>query len=210
MNKYNEVMDKVRVDDDMRKRILENMEKEMMAEPSKGKVIRMSDKKKYRSILRYAGWAAAAVILFAGTTVVMQNSGKNHMDSATVSYEAQPASDMAAPMEAAEGAMAEEAYDEVEEAEAEMAIETETEEAMVAENEADAEKAEAPETADDTTLAGQANLASDTAKQEIEKEDQADSAQKEHFPVAVVVVALLVAIAAGLLAAVVLRKRKRS
>ena len=118
MSKYTEVMDKVRVDDSMRERILLNIEKEASKENGSkdvtGAAVRPFDKnrKLYKDIMRYAGIAAAALILFASASAVLKYAGGSHMDSATVSQDASPAMEAEAPAEA------EMAAEPVEEAEA--------------------------------------------------------------------------------------------
>lgn len=106
MSKYTEVMDKVRVDDSMRERILLNIEKEASKENGSkdvtGAAVRPFDKnrKLYKDIMRYAGIAAAALILFASASAVLKYAGGSHMDSATVSQDASPAMEAEAPAEA--------------------------------------------------------------------------------------------------------------
>lgn len=72
MSKYNEIMQKVRVDDDMKTRILNNIEKEF---ESKKSSVRHQDKKRLFEFRRYAAIAAAFAVVAVGTYAVMQNGG---------------------------------------------------------------------------------------------------------------------------------------
>ncbi len=70
MNKYQEVMDHIKVDDDMKQRLLQNVEKEMALQP---RVLQF--KATARRIRRYAGMAAMFGILLVGVTAVIKMNG---------------------------------------------------------------------------------------------------------------------------------------
>ena len=76
MSKYNEVMEKVKVSKDMRDRILSGVEKELKQDAkSIAPVTETTDKKHFSKIVelrRYAGIAAAFVILFVGAAAVLK------------------------------------------------------------------------------------------------------------------------------------------
>lgn len=76
MSKYNEVMEKVKVSKDMRDRILSGVEKELEKDAkSIASVTETTDKKRFSKIVelrRYAGIAAAFVILFVGAAAVLK------------------------------------------------------------------------------------------------------------------------------------------
>ena len=76
MSKYNEVMEKVKVSKDMRDRILSGVEKELEQDAkSIAPVTETTDKKRFSKIVelrRYAGIAAAFVILFVGAAAVLK------------------------------------------------------------------------------------------------------------------------------------------
>ncbi len=99
MNKYNEIMNRVRVDDDMKKRLLENLAKETEADnklsdnakagdesqTGKSKISKFSSRK-FNEIKKYAYIAAACGVLFIGAYAVIKTVGLNSspaMDSAT-------------------------------------------------------------------------------------------------------------------------------
>ncbi|WP_141107769.1 hypothetical protein [Butyrivibrio sp. YAB3001] len=69
MNKYNKIMDRVRVDDDMKKRILENLEKELSAEKELHKS-KAHNRRKIIEFRKYAAIAAVFALLFVGTYAV--------------------------------------------------------------------------------------------------------------------------------------------
>ncbi len=97
MGKYNDVMNKIEVTEEMRSRILQNIaeefkDEEFNAEKSKGEdaIVRdlASDNDNtidFKSIFRYAGLAAAAVILFVGGAVVFGSRGNGLMKTTTMS-----------------------------------------------------------------------------------------------------------------------------
>ncbi len=74
MSKYNEVMENIKVSKDMRDRILSGVEKELEKDAgSESQVVEITDKKRISKIVelrRYAGIAAAFVILFVGAAVL--------------------------------------------------------------------------------------------------------------------------------------------
>ncbi|MBQ6589590.1 MAG: hypothetical protein IJI01_13065 [Butyrivibrio sp.] len=107
MSKYNDVMNKIEVTEDMRNRILQNIAKEFDDKPTKdadsdkgtAEVTEfkvndsMSDENNVRSFqpkssfykfTKYAGLAAAVVILLVGATVVFGPKEKSAMESATM------------------------------------------------------------------------------------------------------------------------------
>lgn len=71
MNKYQRVMEHVKVDDEMKKRILQNLEKEMAAEP---KVVQFG-RSAIRQIKRHSGMAAMFAILLLGAFAVVRITG---------------------------------------------------------------------------------------------------------------------------------------
>ena len=85
MSKYNEVMDHISVDDDMKKRILQNVENKLEEHPkapvSKAKVIPFG---------RYAAIAATFLVLLVGSYAVVKTTGdvRNTADSSFVYEEA--------------------------------------------------------------------------------------------------------------------------
>ena len=76
MSKYNEVMENVKISKDMRDRILSGVEKELEKDAgSESQVVEIADKKRFLKIVefrRYAGVAAAFVILFVGAAAVLK------------------------------------------------------------------------------------------------------------------------------------------
>lgn len=100
LSKYNEAMDNLVVTEDMRKRLLANVEKEMSkakaSEKENGNISEMpnntshGDKRRILEFRRYAGIAAAFVVLIVGAYAVSKAvpfSNNNSM-SATSSYDA--------------------------------------------------------------------------------------------------------------------------
>ncbi|WP_042256566.1 DUF4367 domain-containing protein [Butyrivibrio proteoclasticus] len=102
MGKYNDVMNKIEVTEEMRSRILQNIadefkdeefkDEEFKAEKSKGEDAIVRDLESdndntidFKSIIRYAGLAAAAVILFVGGAVVFGSRGNGLMKTTTMS-----------------------------------------------------------------------------------------------------------------------------
>jgi hypothetical protein len=76
LSKYNEVMENVKISKDMRDRILSGVEKELEKDAgSESQVVEVTDKKRISKIVefrRYAGVAAAFVILFVGAAAVLK------------------------------------------------------------------------------------------------------------------------------------------
>lgn len=112
MSKYNEVMNKIEVTEDMRNRILQNIAKEFDENPAdeetpggdvtvesefkvndasaNGDNVRsFQTKSNFYKFTKYAGLAAAAVILLVGATVVFGPKEKGAMESATMAEMAQ-------------------------------------------------------------------------------------------------------------------------
>ncbi len=133
MNKYQRVMEHVKVDDEMKKRILQNVEKELAsgAEPGhdtgNAKVVpfrqRLGD-----GIKRYGGMVAMVAILLVGTAAVIRiTGGVSNTSAPSMSDSAMEAPAAAPAEEAAEAPAATESpYEEAAEApleEAEMAAE---------------------------------------------------------------------------------------
>ncbi|MCR5403142.1 MAG: hypothetical protein K6E91_04885 [Butyrivibrio sp.] len=89
MSKYNKIMERVRVDEEMKSRILENLERECDKAPSK--VRGASPLRRY--IARYGAIAAVFAILFIGTYAVLHNGGivKNHAGNELSAPEAESA-----------------------------------------------------------------------------------------------------------------------
>ena len=97
MGKYNDVMNKIEVTEEMRSRILQNIaeefkDEEFKAEKSKDEDAIVRDLAPdndnaidFKSIIRYAGLAAAAVILFVGGAAVFGSRGNGLKNSATMS-----------------------------------------------------------------------------------------------------------------------------
>lgn len=71
MNKYQRVMEHVKVDDEMKKRILQNLEKEMATEP---KVVQFGSSA-IRQIKRHSGMAAMFAVLLLGAFAVVRITG---------------------------------------------------------------------------------------------------------------------------------------
>ncbi len=108
MSKYNDVMNKIEVTEDMRNRILQNIAKEFDEKPTKeeetdrveatevtefkvndsvadeDKVRSFQPKSGFYKFTKYAGLAAAAVILLVGATVVFGPKDKVAMESVTM------------------------------------------------------------------------------------------------------------------------------
>lgn len=84
MNKYNEVMDKVKVTDDMRKRILQNIEN---ADISNVTAFEEAKKKKENKIVpfikRYGAIAAMFAVVLVGAYAVFGTVGKHEMGSSS-------------------------------------------------------------------------------------------------------------------------------
>ncbi len=130
MSKYNEIMTRVQVDDDMKKRLLENIDKEMNAagtESSDSKITSFPNRIVHE-IKKYSFIAAACGVLFVGAYVVYQNGGLDSNYATTESATYAPASDSAAiklptiENHALEAPMKEEAAEEAPMMEAEAAM----------------------------------------------------------------------------------------
>ena len=80
MSKYQEVMNHIEVDDEMKKRILQNVEKELLAEAEPGNKVEASKVVPFRQrlgdgIKRYGGMVAMVAILLVGTAAVIRITG---------------------------------------------------------------------------------------------------------------------------------------
>ncbi|WP_051200269.1 hypothetical protein [Butyrivibrio sp. FCS006] len=148
MSKYQEVMDHIKVDDEMKKCILQNVEKQLEEAPKEVDI----PKSKVVPFRRYAAIAATFAVLLLGSYAVSQvTGGITNTSSSTSLYEpAMDAASEAPAMEAAEAPAMEEAASEA------PAME-EAAEAPVMENEAETEaeptysnKDEAPVKAEDS------------------------------------------------------------
>ena len=203
MSKYQEVMDHIKVDDEMKKRILQNIEKQLEEAPKEGDI----PKAKVVPFRRYAAIAATFAVLLLGSYAVSQvTGGVTNTSSSTSLYE--PAMDAAseAPAMMEEAASDSEAPVMEEAAEApamEEAAETAAEPTYSNKDEApvkaeDSAQVNAPEQAE--ALEPAAAPVADIAKEPLES---------SKAPVGAVVVTVL--IAAFVLAAIIIfvRKRKR-
>ena len=127
MSKYQEVMDHIKVDDEMKKRILQNVEKQLEEAPKEVD----TPKAKVVPFRRYAAIAATfAVLLFGSYAVSQVTGGITNTSSSTSLYE--PAMDAASEAPA------------MEEAASEAPAMEEAAEAPATENEASETAAEAP------------------------------------------------------------------
>lgn len=203
MSKYQEVMDHIKVDDEMKKRILQNVEKQLEEAPKEVD----TPKAKVVPFRRYAAIAATFAVLLLGSYAVSQvTGGITNTSSSTSLYE--PAMDAASEAPA----MMEEAASDSEAPIMEEAAEAP---AMEAETETAAEptysnKDEAPVKAEDSA---QVNAPEQTEALEPAAAPVADIAKEplesSKAPVGAMVVTVL--IAAFVLTAIIIfvRKRKR-
>ena len=212
MSKYQEVMDHIKVDDEMKKRILQNVEKQLEEAPKEVDI----PKSKVVPFRRYAAIAATFAVLLLGSYAVSQvTGGITNTSSSTSLYEPamdaaseapammeEAASDSEAPaMEAAEPAAEAPAMEAETETAAEPTYSNKDEAPVKAEDSAQVnapEQAEAPEPAE--ALEPAAAPVADIAKEPLES---------SKAPIGAVVVTVL--IAAFVLAAIIIfvRKRKR-
>ncbi len=129
MSKYQEVMDHIKVDDEMKKRILQNVEKQLEEAPKEVD----TPKAKVVPFRRYAAIAATFAVLLLGSYAVSQvTGGITNTSSSTSLYE--PAMDAASEAPAMEDAASEAPA--MEEAASEAPAMEEAAEAPVMENEA--------------------------------------------------------------------------
>ena len=99
MSKYQEVMDHIKVDDEMKKRILQNVEKQLEEAPKEVDI----PKSKVVPVRRYAALAATFAVLLLGSYAVSQvTGGITNTSSSTSLYE--PAMDAASEAPAMEEA----------------------------------------------------------------------------------------------------------
>ena len=205
MSKYQEVMDHIKVDDEMKKRILQNVEKKLVEAPQEV----VAPKAKVVPFRRYAAIAATFAVLLLGSYAVSQVTG-GITNTSTAPSEApammeEAASDSEAPA--------------MEEASSEAPAMEEAAEAPVMENEAaetEAEptysnKDEAPVKAEDSAQVNapeQTEALEPAAAPVVSAEDELPILGSGR-PVGAVVVTVL--IAAFVLAAIIIfvRKRKR-
>ena len=163
MNKYQRVMEHVKVDDEMRKRILQNLEKELESGEDKARdqVVESSKVVPFKKrlgdgIKRYGGMVAMLAILLVGTAAVIRiTGGVSNTSAPSMSDSAMEAPAAAPAEEAAEApAATESAYEEAAEAPVEEA------ESPVYDSEATAEQAaeETVEPADSTQSTGSAQV----------------------------------------------------
>jgi len=131
LNKYQRVMEHVKVDDEMRKRILQNLEKELESGEDKARdqVVESSKVVPFKKrlgdgIKRYGGMVAMLAILLVGTAAVIRITGgvsntsaPSMSDSAMEAPAAAPAEEAAEAPAATESAYEEAAEAPVEEAE---------------------------------------------------------------------------------------------
>ncbi|WP_022767454.1 hypothetical protein [Butyrivibrio sp. NC2007] len=102
MSKYQEVMDHIKVDDEMKKRILQNVEKQLEEAPKEVDI----SKSKVVPFRRYAAIAATFAVLLLGSYAVSQvTGGITNTSSSTSLYE--PAMDAASEAPAMEEAASE-------------------------------------------------------------------------------------------------------
>ena len=102
MSKYQEVMDHIKVDDEMKKRILQNVEKQLEEAPKEIDI----PKSKVVPFRRYAAIAATFAVLLLGSYAVSQiTGGITNTSSSTSLYE--PAMDAASEAPAMEEAASE-------------------------------------------------------------------------------------------------------
>ena len=178
MNKYQRVMEHVKVDDEMKKRILQNLEKELESGEDKARdqVVKTSKVVPFRQrfgegIKKYGAMVAMLAILLVGTAAVIRfTGGVSNTSAPSMSDSAMEAPAAAPAEEAAEApAATESAYEEAAEApaqEAEMAAEPASNEGLmeaespVYDSEATAEQAaeETVEPADSTQSTGSAQV----------------------------------------------------
>ena len=205
MSKYQEVMDHIKVDDEMKKRILQNVEKKLVEAPQEV----VAPKAKVVPFRRYAAIAATFAVLLLGSYAVSQVTG-GITNTSTAPSEApammeEAASDSEAPA--------------MEEASSEAPAMEEAAEAPVMENEAAetaaeptySNKDEAPVKAEDSAQVNapeQTEALEPAAAPVVSAEDELPILGSGR-PVGAVVVTVL--IAAFVLAAIIIfvRKRKR-
>ena len=195
LSKYQEVMEHVKVDDEMRKRILQNVGKELEKDTK-----HVEKKAKIIPFQRYAAVAATFAILLVGSYAVIQTTGdiKNTADTASV-YET--AKEEAASM--AEAPAMEEA-----------ATEAPAMEAAEAEPAAPIMEAAAPKSEEEFAAPG-IGIAGSTA-QKNDEETYAhiavtESASSSHASMVAPIVAgvAIVAVIAGLIAGIITLVRKK-
>lgn len=148
MNKYQRVMEHVKVDDEMKKRILQNVEKELASGADQARSVETSKVVPFKKrlgdgIKRYGTMVAMVAILLVGTAAVIRITGgvsntsapsmsDSAMEAPAAAEDACYESAETATEEAAEPAATESPYEEAAEApveEAEMAAEAPVEEA---------------------------------------------------------------------------------
>ena len=164
MNKYQRVMEHVKVDDEMKKRILQNLEKELESGEDKARdqVVKTSKVVPFRQrfgegIKKYGAMVAMLAILLVGTAAVIRITGGVSNTSAPSMSDSAMEAPAAAPAEEAAEAPAEEAEMAAEPASNEGLMEAES---PVYDSEATAEQAaeETVEPADSTQSTGSAQV----------------------------------------------------
>ncbi len=211
MSKYQEVMDHIKVDDEMKKRILQNVEKQLEEAPKEVDI----PKSKVVPFRRYAAIAATFAVLLLGSYAVSQvTGGITNTSSSTSLYE--PAMDAASEAPA----MMEEAA-----SDSEAPVMEEAAEAPATENAASETAAEAPVMDAEPTYnsKNEAPVIADNSAQ-VNAPEQAEALEPAAAPVAdiakeplesskapVGAVVVTVLIAAFVLTAIIIfvRKRKR-
>ena len=187
MNKYQRVMEHVKVDDEMKKRILQNLEKELESGEDKARdqVVKTSKVVPFRQrfgegIKKYGAMVAMLAILLVGTAAVIRITGGVSNTSAPSMSDSAMEAPAAAPAEEADEAPVEEA---------EMAAEPASNEGMMEAESPVYDSETATETADSAQSTGSAKT--EGAEQEIIGSTQPSAA---HYigPVVLLIIALAV------------------
>ena len=101
MSKYQEVMNHIEVDDEMKKRILQNVQSKLEEAPEADIPKADIPKAKVVPFRKYAAIAATFAVLLLGSYAVMQvTGGIGHMSGSTSVYEEAASSSEAPAMEA--------------------------------------------------------------------------------------------------------------
>ena len=202
MSKYQEVMNHIKVDDEMKKRILQNVEKKLEEAPQEV----VTPKPKVVPFKRYAAIAATFTVLLVGSYAVLQATGGiGGTNSSTSVYE--PVMEEAASM-AEEPSYEEPAYEAADSAEA-PAMEAETDgaayEAPAMEAEADDAAFEAPAAEPSMDKAENA-----VSMQPVMNEAQPNASVSANMePIVPIVLTAVIAIFILVVVIIFVRKRKR-
>ena len=125
MSKYNEVMDKVKVTDDMKKRILQNIENAESSNVTSFEEVKKKRENKIVPIIqRYGAVAAMFAVVLVGAYAVFGNVAKHEMGSSAPSSSYEMADSTAMTESATESAMETAATEEAIDAEEEEALES--------------------------------------------------------------------------------------